>query len=367
VALARNAQAELPGVRLVPFVEDFHNYVERQGPQQVAIVTVDSRRARRSIQSEVPGHVIDASTTDIRAVVVHSHKQPTSHACLSCIYRHVPDENTREQAIAEGLGIDVSTVKESLISAAAAAKIARLNPEVVASAIEGTAYDSLFKALCAEQALLARCSWSRCSASRLAWRPPTTGRSILGAGRSAASGVFARACQVASSAPSRTLSQSSTACGAPVLLDRFFTVSSNTNASRGDLVTRLGDRSSANRRAYAQVHEQPIAVSVIHEGKVLRVYRAPKFPRSSLDAGAAVPRGLCTATRAPPPLRRFRRSSKYMPAGGFRWLESDWGKPLLALYKQVLHQHLSYGHILLRPEFPDEDEGSIRTRTGPRR
>ena len=149
--LARNAQADFQRITLVPHKEDFHSYVARNGPQATAIVTVDSRRVRRSIQAEVPGRVFDASTTDIRAVVVHSHQQPTVDACLSCIYRHVPDENARERAIAEGLGIELEMVKQNLISAAAAARIAATIEGVSASVIEGMAYDSLFKQLCGEQ------------------------------------------------------------------------------------------------------------------------------------------------------------------------------------------------------------------------
>ncbi|KZC77763.1 hypothetical protein AYR46_16520 [Sphingobium yanoikuyae] len=151
--LARNASPDFPHVALTAFNGEFHDYVAKNGPQRTAIVTVDSRRVRRAIQAEVPGRVFDASTTDIRAVVVHSHRQPTANACLSCIYRHVPDEHARERAIAEGLGISLDMVRESLISADAAALIARANAGIQAAAIEGMAYDSLFKQLCAEQAL----------------------------------------------------------------------------------------------------------------------------------------------------------------------------------------------------------------------
>ena len=151
--LARNASLDFQHVALIPFNGDYHDYVAKNGPQRTAIVTVDSRRVRRAIQAEVPGRVFDASTTDIRAVVVHSHRQPTVTACLSCIYRHVPDEHARERAIAVGLGISLDMVRESLISSDAAALIASGNAEIQAAAIEGMAYDSLFKQLCAEQAL----------------------------------------------------------------------------------------------------------------------------------------------------------------------------------------------------------------------
>lgn len=89
-------------------------------------------------------------------------EQPASYACLACIYHHVPNGQIREQAIADRLGIDLDMVKESLISPAAAQRIAAVNPGVTAAHIVGRAYDSLFKALCAEAALStpegARCS-----------------------------------------------------------------------------------------------------------------------------------------------------------------------------------------------------------------
>jgi hypothetical protein len=44
------------------------------------------RRARRSIQADMPLEIFDASTTDVTAVAAHHHRQPTGYACLSCIY-----------------------------------------------------------------------------------------------------------------------------------------------------------------------------------------------------------------------------------------------------------------------------------------
>ncbi len=152
--LARAAQAEFPELKLVPHVCTFGELVARTGPVDTAIVTVDSRRARRSLQKEIPRRVIDASTTDARAIIVHSHSQPTDGACLACIYRHVPDEHARERSIAEGLGIDIETVREGFITADAAARIAKAHPSVDGCAIVGKAYDTLFKELCSAQALL---------------------------------------------------------------------------------------------------------------------------------------------------------------------------------------------------------------------
>jgi hypothetical protein len=152
-ALAQRAQKDFGRLRLLPFVEEYRSYAKRVGPTQTAIVTVDSRRARRSIQSELPGRVLDASTTDIQAVIVHSHKQPNPHACLACIYKHIPDEFAREQAIAEGLGISLDMVREAFITPEAALLISRHQPGRDPQQWIGMAYDSLFKQLCGEQAL----------------------------------------------------------------------------------------------------------------------------------------------------------------------------------------------------------------------
>ena len=152
--LAQAAQPDFPDLELKPHTCTFGELVAKTGLVDTAIVTVDSRRARRSLQKEIPRRVIDASTTDARAVIVHSHSQPTDDACLACIYRHVPDEHARERSIAEGLGIEIETVREGFITADAAARIAKAHPSVEAGKIIGKAYDTLFKELCSAQALL---------------------------------------------------------------------------------------------------------------------------------------------------------------------------------------------------------------------
>lgn len=114
------------------------------------IVAVDSRRARRSLQNEFPREVFDASTTDIREAVIHHHIQPTSHACLSCIYAPDDDELSREKHIAEHFGISVDQVRTERISESVARSIAGRFPSLVATKIVGIAYDSLFKQLCAQ-------------------------------------------------------------------------------------------------------------------------------------------------------------------------------------------------------------------------
>jgi hypothetical protein len=119
-------------------------------------VGVDSRRARRKLQNECPGEVFDASTTDIREIVLHHNLQPTEGACLSCIYEPDEEELSREQHIADHLGVPVDAVRSERISAASAAIIVGRFPELRADALEGMAYDTLFKRLCAQSALPAQ-------------------------------------------------------------------------------------------------------------------------------------------------------------------------------------------------------------------
>ena len=117
------------------------------------IVAVDSPRARRALQNEFPGEVFDASTTDIREIIIHHHAQPTTQACLSCIYEPDDEEFSRERHIAEHLGVSVEDVESERISAAAAQSITLKYPKLVATDVEGTAYDTLFRSLCSESEL----------------------------------------------------------------------------------------------------------------------------------------------------------------------------------------------------------------------
>lgn len=153
--LSSRAQALLPRLTLVPRQCRLQDLPEKSdGPWlRRLIVAVDSRRARRQLQNEFPGEVFDASTTDIREVVLHHHIQPEAHACLSCIYEPDDDELSREHHIAEHLGVSVDDVRSERISKSVAVIIADRFTGLVAANLVGTAYDTLFKRLCAESQL----------------------------------------------------------------------------------------------------------------------------------------------------------------------------------------------------------------------
>jgi molybdopterin/thiamine biosynthesis adenylyltransferase len=147
------AKAPLPNLKFVPFVGTFQTLRKQRKRIKRVIVTADSRPARRSIQNELPFEVLDASTTDVSAVVIHAHAQPTNGACLSCIYRHIPREDEQARSIAEGLGITVDEVRQEFIDVALARKLVRRHPSLSTEALEGRALTTLYKELCSAQAL----------------------------------------------------------------------------------------------------------------------------------------------------------------------------------------------------------------------
>lgn len=152
-ALAERAASDFPTLQLTPMVVEFRQYADMVEKIDTVIVTVDSRRARRGIQEYAPRRVFDASTTDVTAVVTHAHEQPTDGACLACIYRHIPDEHARERSIADGLGIDLDTIRRGFIDDEAATRILKAHPGLEKADLIGRAFDSLFRQLCATQAL----------------------------------------------------------------------------------------------------------------------------------------------------------------------------------------------------------------------
>lgn len=156
--LVGRAQASFSHLKLLPRVDRLQDLPEKKDdPRWLRrlIVGVDSRMARRSLQSEIPGEVFDASTTDIREIVLHFNCQPTRQACLGCIYPPDDLETGRTRDIARALGVTMKDVREGVISPMAAQMILARYPDrgLTPAALEGDAYDSLFKALCAKAAL----------------------------------------------------------------------------------------------------------------------------------------------------------------------------------------------------------------------
>lgn len=149
-ALVRRASARVPGVALVPRVCRLQDVEERSaGPWlERLVVGVDSRRARRRLQDELPRDVFDASTTGVEEVVVSFCSGRSDRACLGCLYPADPVEAAHEAHVAAVLGVEGSDVAEHLVSARAARAIVQRYPHLGVEAVTGLAYDSLFKQLC---------------------------------------------------------------------------------------------------------------------------------------------------------------------------------------------------------------------------
>lgn len=151
-------RVNLPGLHITPVQCDLHRHLaDRPGKKATrVIVTTDSRRARRSIQGELPAEVLDASTTDISEIVVHSHSLPNEGACLSCIYAHTHDELQQDKHLAEKLGLTIEEIRTPLIDRGIATKLAANFPGVDAESIIGTSLDTFYKKQCGEGALLTK-------------------------------------------------------------------------------------------------------------------------------------------------------------------------------------------------------------------
>jgi len=114
----------------------------------------------------------------------------------------------------------------------------------------------------------------------------------------------------------------------------------------------FGVSKDAAARAYAQYHGEPIAMAIVHEGKLLRAYRAPKAPALCINQGDPVPKpSIYWRTRG-----TGAEITELVEVQAGQWLASEWGRKLPNLYEQVLHQQGGYAMILLWPEFENEDD-----------
>lgn len=149
--LCQVAQSGFPHLKLIPVDRELKEARTLRGADSLIeslIVAVDSRRARRSLQTELPHRVFDASTTDVTEVVLHFNAQPTDLACLCCIYPENERERQHEENVAEALGLGVDEVQLGLITAPMAEKVCLQYPELRPSQLVGRAFDTVYKELC---------------------------------------------------------------------------------------------------------------------------------------------------------------------------------------------------------------------------
>lgn len=155
--LSQAARTMLPKMTLTPHETRLQNVAAQKGGGpwlKRLIVGVDSPRARRSLQSEIPGEIYDASTTGISEVVIFFNRQPTDLACMSCLYHESPEEQAHEAHVAKTLGVSIEEVKKSQVSESAALSICNRYQHIKPLEIVGLPYDTLFKQLCSTGQLI---------------------------------------------------------------------------------------------------------------------------------------------------------------------------------------------------------------------
>ena len=133
------------------------------------------------------------------------------------------------------------------------------------------------------------------------------------------------------------------------------------------LIDRLGDPSLAHvvkiarhfevskdsaARAYAEYHDERIAIAVVKDGVVQRIYKDIKFPKIGAVYGVPVPGESLFHIAA----ARRQQLSDILENNAGLWLESDWGKRLPTLYEQIFFQQEGYALILLWAEVADDEE-----------
>jgi hypothetical protein len=125
-----------------------------EGPWLEQLVcSVDSRRARRALQEELPRDVYDASTSGIADVVLHFNSAGAGGPCLACVYHEDRREAAHEEHVAAMLGVTLEDVRQTHLSEPAAARVVAKHPDLLGRQLVGLACDTLFKELCATGSL----------------------------------------------------------------------------------------------------------------------------------------------------------------------------------------------------------------------
>ena len=121
-------------------------------------------------------------------------------------------------------------------------------------------------------------------------------------------------------------------------------------------VIRLSDRYQVSReatgRAYITYRDEPAALIVVHEKRVLRFYKNLKFPYLTIAKNAPVP-PMSLANRTPTVTGLPSEIEECDAAG---WIDVSRGTKAPTMFEQVLFQQMGYALILLHTEAVTEAE-----------
>jgi len=107
-------------------------------------------------------------------------------------------------------------------------------------------------------------------------------------------------------------------------------------------------------RAYAQAHDETLAIIVAKDGRVNRVYKHSRFPRIAPSYGSPIPQGTLFYRANV----RQNVASNIEPVDASHWLEHDLRERPPAMYEQIYPQQNGYTLVLLHIEPIDEDDES---------
>ena len=153
--LSKKAQPLFKNLKIIPIPFELGKVPNRPDGEWLKklVVGVDSRRARRNLQQELPFEVFDASTTGIAEVVVYHGKVGSNGSCLGCIYKREIQEEAHEEHIAEALGVTIGHIRKQFIDTESAALIAT-KYHIKQKELLGIPFDTVFKQLCGEGRLM---------------------------------------------------------------------------------------------------------------------------------------------------------------------------------------------------------------------
>jgi hypothetical protein len=113
----------------------------------------------------------------------------------------------------------------------------------------------------------------------------------------------------------------------------------------------------------AQYHDQKIAIVVIKDGVVKRVYRDKSFPRLCVWNGSQVPR----QTK----FHYFQKATGSISAmsqiGGENWLETNRDERIPNVYEQVMIQSSGFAMVMLWVDVVDDEYDPDENRTSKQR
>lgn len=117
------------------------------------------------------------------------------------------------------------------------------------------------------------------------------------------------------------------------------------------LAERYVTSKEATARRYVDVQDEPCAIIVSHNGRILRFYRGEDFPYLDVDSGTPVPHGSLTARTD---LKQGVPSDSEERDGGI-WLSVQRGRRTPMIYEQALSQSDGYRLTLLSLAEDPED------------